>query len=464
MKSDDVPFKTDLAFKSDSGIYFYSIKDQVLNRMYSDDVSEITVTDNDFEDSMFGYIPSEREIGSLFRRLINGVESEFKYQIGESKYIGLFDEHTRMYAVAIGKRKVYNKEIFDIVTQTVTEEISQFLTRNNVQKQDEISIDEFQLSEQFVAQKIAARYLSFKVYGNSNDKRGNEFYETCCLLSCTPYEKAQNHGRLGILTDSTGKKSAYIRFQQPIEVKRANVRAIRKLLQMSDKRNLLMMMDGEITGIFTPKSSYSYSEILFHGHGKWDYTVNNSPIISFHAASVSINDYEVDNKLSERLDLVFVGECDKEKLKRIVSTAEKQSHGTTIIITDHAQEECDRLKSANRVIQIDPTEVEGEKDIILSITSIDGAVLVDPNGICYAIGVILDGEAISEGNISRGARYNSAITYVDYRKKNGEKVIAVIISEDESTDVYSGRESQHTQIQQDTLWGDRPLKELRALL
>jgi DNA integrity scanning protein DisA with diadenylate cyclase activity len=66
------------------------------------------------------------------------------------------------------------------------------------------------------------------------------------------------------------------------------------------------------------------------------------------------------------------------------------------------------------------------------ITAIDGAVLIDPTTTCYAIGVILDGLASNKGTPSRGARYNSAIRYVETCKY---PCLAIIVSEDGSIDL-----------------------------
>jgi hypothetical protein len=64
------------------------------------------------------------------------------------------------------------------------------------------------------------------------------------------------------------------------------------------------------------------------------------------------------------------------------------------------------------------------------LLGIDGALLVDPNGDCHAIGVILDGTASSHGNPGRGARYNSAVRYVESAFDRGIQTLAIVVSAD----------------------------------
>ena len=66
-----------------------------------------------------------------------------------------------------------------------------------------------------------------------------------------------------------------------------------------------------------------------------------------------------------------------------------------------------------------------------TITAIDGAVLVDPSSTCHAIGVILDGSITKKGDPSRGARYNSAVRYVESQKEDHTYTcLAIVVSED----------------------------------
>ena len=60
------------------------------------------------------------------------------------------------------------------------------------------------------------------------------------------------------------------------------------------------------------------------------------------------------------------------------------------------------------------------------------AVLLDPQGACHAVGVILDGTARSDCTPSRGSRDNSAIRYVG---STDTPRLAVVVSDDGTVDV-----------------------------
>jgi len=69
------------------------------------------------------------------------------------------------------------------------------------------------------------------------------------------------------------------------------------------------------------------------------------------------------------------------------------------------------------------------------VTAIDGAVLLDPDAYCYSIGVILDGKAApGRGTSTRGARFNSAIRYVE---TSPYPCLAIVVSEDGMVDVIT---------------------------
>jgi hypothetical protein len=99
-----------------------------------------------------------------------------------------------------------------------------------------------------------------------------------------------------------------------------------------------------------------------------------------------------------------------------------------LVFVEDAAEEAKRLGS--QAIVIHP--VSATPELIKHVTRIDGAVLLGPDAVCHAIGVILDGMATPEGDLARGARFNSALRYVRTHK---EPCIAVVVSEDGGIDL-----------------------------
>ena len=128
------------------------------------------------------------------------------------------------------------------------------------------------------------------------------------------------------------------------------------------------------------------------------------------------------------------------RLTDIIKEAAGQKHGTTIVFSRFARQEVQRLKKT--CFQIENVQLSSTSGLIKPITAIDGAIMCDFEGNCHAIGVILDGMTISgtetgsvtttgigkriEEDISRGARYNSAIRY----KNANPCSIICIVSED----------------------------------
>lgn len=70
--------------------------------------------------------------------------------------------------------------------------------------------------------------------------------------------------------------------------------------------------------------------------------------------------------------------------------------------------------------------------LLASASRIDGAILIDPEGVCHAIGVVLDGPAHDGCTPARGARYNSALRYVTGSKMSR---LAIVVSDDHTVDV-----------------------------
>ncbi|HEV2947708.1 MAG TPA: hypothetical protein VGX70_10050, partial [Gemmataceae bacterium] len=122
----------------------------------------------------------------------------------------------------------------------------------------------------------------------------------------------------------------------------------------------------------------------------------------------------------------------KEGIERLVEFGKellKIQHGCMLAITADAAIEADRLDS--QCIRVRPFPIT--PDLLSALTKMDGALLIDPEGTCHALGVILDGRASKLCDSSRGSRYNSAIRYVI--GDNNIKAMAIVKSEDGMLDV-----------------------------
>lgn len=141
--------------------------------------------------------------------------------------------------------------------------------------------------------------------------------------------------------------------------------------------------------------------------------------------------HEEEFKALVRHVLHGIDPTDLEKLWALVREVINQKRGTMIVISDKAVEESQRPR--NQSTTVVPTPLT--PDLLSPLSSIDGAVLIDPHARCHAIGVILDGVASDLGSPARGARYNSAVRYLEYAWSQKHLCVAVVISEDGTVDL-----------------------------
>jgi hypothetical protein len=98
-------------------------------------------------------------------------------------------------------------------------------------------------------------------------------------------------------------------------------------------------------------------------------------------------------------------ENDAKRMWQFLEVMAEEQHGSMIMIAADAASEAARL--SRQVIQATLMTAE----LLRRASKIDGTMLVDPFGVCHALGVILDGLANERCTPSRGSRYNSAVRY-----------------------------------------------------
>ena len=265
-------------------------------------------------------------------------------------------------------------------------------------------------------------------------------FGSCTNIACTYYEGAEGSGTIVLAKqDHPGLKKDIV-FQNPPRL--SATRAARKLLELATHELALHTNSEDLFGLvdigeYVPAAEDLFT-IGFLGHHHWEVCHNSQILMRVRYGQPSLPKPPYDEKkLKKDLPRIFAGVTDRqvERIIGLVRQAEREPHGTMLIISSAAKNEAARLATEGTCIASKTLTPE----LLSSLTPIDGAVLLNPEGTCYAIGVILDGMATELGNAARGARYNSAIRYVCSSKS---PTLAVVVSEDGGVDFFSDLKPQ----------------------
>lgn len=269
-------------------------------------------------------------------------------------------------------------------------------------------------------------------------------------ISALEYETREINGKIIFCDHEFPDEFTLIKFKTPYRLN--NQKLVRKLIQIVDSGYCLGATYDKIYGIISDEQVNAYRErverlfrVRFVKERIWDldYLGNLAP----EPFDVFTSEYEnykyARHKLDEKQIAKAFGRiswgADLEVITSIISSAMKQKSGTMLVFSKDAQTETERLGKTciPLKIPINLGNLENSK-LVQFITSIDGAVMCDELGVCYAIGVILDGftlpDAESQEDISRGARHNSAYRYL---YTNRDRCVIIIISEDGDISIIS---------------------------
>ncbi len=252
-------------------------------------------------------------------------------------------------------------------------------------------------------------------------------FDALNVISSLLYEGAESTGELLFAPASAEAVDIRVRLNEPVRLH--NHKLARKVIEMSGCDLLCICHGAEgISGLGTLRAADADGvfRVTFSGHYKWDLYYKDRLLMgtAFGVPQLPLVRLKEDEFRSNvRRILPGIDGDAERRLWCIVEAATGQRHGTIIVVSTTAEEEAKRLKKQSLGI----TPIELTSSLVHHLSGIDGAVLIDPKGICYAIGVILDGMATDEGDPSRGARYNSAIRYIASAKL---PTMCLVVSED----------------------------------
>jgi len=259
-----------------------------------------------------------------------------------------------------------------------------------------------------------------------------DFFEACNAISAMPLESRQGFG--GMIVADLGHRAINVVLRNEFPVLADNHRRVRKLVEMC-RSGLSVLTDSRYVwglGTFNPDNydptAADVMMVRFAGNGRW--------FLSHQGVDLMEVDHGVPKLAKPRVDLAAVrsrlaalfGELPSlDGLVDTVRLAVEARHGTILVVATNSAAEIKRLVSEHaRLVPLTLNQTT-----MTAVTSIDGAVMLDVDGVCHGIGVILDGEAGSNETSARGSRYNSAVRYLH----RNPGCLVVVVSEDGMIDV-----------------------------
>ena len=264
---------------------------------------------------------------------------------------------------------------------------------------------------------------------------GSDLYDRLNMVSSLMYEGAKGTGRLLLANPASGSVDLSLEFVDPVPFRQS--RWARKVLEMASSGTSLVADCDKIFGLgkvasgVDPWATQDVFQVDFLDHYHWRLSCGEEVMLISKYGIPSLPQAPLPvERMSDTYGRLFprARPADLSRFIKICRVALDERHGTTLVVAADAEDEAVRLQRQGA--RIDPVRLTPE--LFGQVSSIDGAILVDPQGVCYAVGVILDGPARPECTPARGSRYNSAIRYV--HSTNSPR-LAVVVSDDRTVDV-----------------------------
>jgi hypothetical protein len=336
-------------------------------------------------------------------------------------------------------------EINNNFLNCLIEQLAYHFRRANLQSYGDLgyNVQGVENTDTLTLYQLAASDFIWQLSNNSKIEAMG-LYANLNSIALERYETKDCEARIALCTPFYYDEiSPVFELKNPVQLK--EYRKVRKLLEIVDTDNALLSDGVEIKGIadcsqlkFIPKEDAFY--INFLGYANWEITRTDdseSLLLQYKAGAISTVSHKMsDAKIVESIERGGTpGKTAYLKSLPILKAIRDSKHGGSILVfIDTAQQEAERLKLESFLVK--PFELD-PKNIPL-YTKMDGALLIDMECNCYALGVILDGEATDKADSSRGSRYNSAYRYYQYYKKEfpDKNCLIAVVSDDGMMDIF----------------------------
>lgn len=260
---------------------------------------------------------------------------------------------------------------------------------------------------------------------------GGSIGDLLSTISALPYEGRAGSGRIILGKTEHPAISVRMRFRDPIDFD--DTRAVRKLIEASAGSDDLLSDGEHVIGFGSIDDNYdALSESVFTAtfmqRGTWELSHDDRRLLRVQDGIPRLPKPPLNISYFQDLVQRRIPGADIPRLTELVLAASKNKHGAMLIISSDAPGEAARLTP--QAWAVEPVHLSDER--LPQLAEMDGGILIDANGRCHAVGVILDGIACGDENPARGSRYNNAVRYL---KGSPPAAVVAVYSADGSIDV-----------------------------
>ncbi|MBO6827730.1 MAG: hypothetical protein JJ879_16130 [Sneathiella sp.] len=285
-----------------------------------------------------------------------------------------------------------------------------------------------------IVRKAASNFMHTPGLSIERQYTHTDLFDALNIVSSLMYEGAIGIGQLILVNPDNGSVEFMVKFKEPVRFREP--RWSRKILQMAaegvgviaDSRCIYGL--GRLKNTHDPDAQDAFV-VTFIDHYHWVLHCGDQELLRSQYGVPKLPKEPVDKAtFLSNYNRMFPIASQENGLHiwGLMLTQIDQPHGSMIVIAEDAHSEAKRLSQQGTLIE----PILLSEALLSSVSGIDGTILLDPSGICYAIGIILDGEATDQCTPSRGSRYNSGVRYVRASKS---RRFAIVISDDRTIDI-----------------------------
>jgi sensor domain DACNG-containing protein/sensor domain DACNH-containing protein len=250
-------------------------------------------------------------------------------------------------------------------------------------------------------------------------------------VSSLQYEGRPGTGRIVVAQPDTPAVGVELKLKHPVGLR--DTRAVRKLIESSGTGADLLSNGEEAYGLGSVNSDYDpTTETVFIiemvTRGTWDLSHDGHTLMSVRDGIARLPYLPLNIQILQDAIERTLPDPNIAALTDLAQAASVHEHGAMLIMSANAAEESMRLSP--QAWSIEPAPLAPR--VASQLTAMDGGILVDPQGRCHAIGVILDGMASGAGRPDRGSRFNNAIRYLS---SDPPPAVVVVYSADGTIDI-----------------------------